>query len=315
MAHKNKKKARGLYSLIEENQMGSFFRSYYSHEPNDYLEIKAENSMESPFIHALILEELAKLNDSSIQQRVEMGRRALLSSIERHNGFYVWRFAKPYGFFQYSPDFDDTAVAVRSLVATGENSLIEKDLSESYQKLIRECPLWISEKDIALPTFLNRDEHNSIDFVVNAHALHAFLLTKPQDMETGNRLANTLTKFVNSNLFDMPLEKVSKYYLYNSSFAYTISNIQRIKSYFDEKTIGRIKDKLQSSEPKNVLDASLISLSLRNFNERSCPLKNYLEKHVGESDKIYALFRRRRGNLYFGSPLINYLVTSRAMKN
>lgn len=307
MTHENK-----LYDLIKENEIGGVFRSYYSHEPNSDLEITEESSMESPFIHALVLEELAKLNDSSIQQRIELGRKALLSSLERYNCFYVWRFAKPSNDFQYSPDFDNTAVAVRSLVATGEDSPVQRDLSESYQKLIQESYLWISERDAALQTFLNRDEHNSIDFAVNAHALHALVLTKPQEEGAGKRLANTLARFVNSDLFDIPFEEVSKYYLYDSSFAYAISKIQKVKPYFDEKTIERVKGKLQSLGPRNVLDASLIALSLSNLNERSKAIDNYLEEHAGESGKIYSLFRRRRGNLYFGSPLLNYLAVSRA---
>ena len=127
MAHKDERKFKSkLYELLEENQICGFFRSYYSNEPKDSLEIISENSMESPFIHALILEELVKLKDPLIQQRIELGRRALLSSLERYNCFYVCRFAKSYGLFQYPPDFDDTAVAMRSLIKTKEISLLRK---------------------------------------------------------------------------------------------------------------------------------------------------------------------------------------------
>ncbi len=297
---------RKLRRLIEENQSeGGLFRSYYSTHPSGNLEIKPEGNIESPFIHSLILEQLYGFDEPLIQKRAELAKKALLNLGEKYEGFQVWRFVPPFNDFQYPPDFDDTAVAVRALVISNRDS--SGELKRNYSNLAKYYGVWVSEGETILPTFMNRGGGNSIDFVVNVNALQTLALCR--DTKNEHLLAKTLERFVNSDLFDKPIEDVSRYYLYRSSFSYPFSTIQKVKGYFDGETIDRVKEKAHILKPKNSLEASLNLLSLRNLGET--PSREQLQ-HLEDSDKMHALFRRRRGNLYFGSPLLDYLFMLKA---
>jgi len=316
-----------LNKLLQKNQTKEgYFYTYCSTNPSSNLEISNKVNIKSPGIHSLILEELTKLDNQSLNWRLNHGLSVLLENAEKYNDFYVWKFAKPFNDFEYTHDFDDTAVAIMGIILSNPLEIVEffknngkysQDLlypNENYKKLIKSNALWISEKESTLLTFMNREENNSIDATVNANILYTLALSNSKKSELESRLVKGLGGYINSNLFGIELDKVSKYYLYDNFFSYIVSKIQKVKGIFPNKDIDIIKEKIHSLKPKNVLDASLGILSLRNFGDYNKNLDKYLVQNENKSNKNYALFRRRRKNLYFGSPLLTYLYSSKALK-
>lgn len=287
---------------VKHQELSGNFKTYYSIGCDKDFGISSSSFIESPGLHSVILEEFGLNKDCSKEVN------NLLNSVEDYNGTYVWRFSNK-DKFDYPSDFDDTAVAMSSLLLNNWNN---HKVLENYYKLIDEKAFWISEDQIAIPTYIGEKNQDAIDFTVNLNILYSVVLSKSQE-----GLERKLTSFVNqyltSTLFDKKIENVSKYYLYDSFATYIFSKIQKIKPIFSNDSIERVENKLRKNKPKNILDASLGSLTFKNL-EKENFLFPYLRNNENKSQNNYALFRWRKGNIYFGSPLLTSLVFDKAMK-